>query len=225
MPLLYLSCAWVTGIFLGAEFNLPLIFILSGLIPLFLFFFTRRHRKAIILASVSLTVLFAASAYSHSSLQTITESNLRFYNDRGLTEIRGMIGRDPEVRDQTTHLHLRTREIKLDNGWQEITGTALLILPRYPNIYKYGDILHVTGDLKTPPQFDDFDYAGYLAHQGIYSTILYPKIEIKERGKGFKPLEWVYSVRGHVSQTLATVLPEPQASLAQGIILGIRSQK
>ncbi|GAI46240.1 unnamed protein product, partial [marine sediment metagenome] len=50
----------------------------------------------------------------------------------------------------------------------------------------------------------------------------YPEIEIVETGKGIKPLEWVYSLRNRLSQTLAEVLPEPQASLAQGIILGIR---
>ena len=52
--------------------------------------------------------------------------------------------------------------------------------------------------------------------------MLYPEIKVVGTGKGFKPLEWVYSLRNHLSQTLAEVLPEPQASLAQGIILGIR---
>ncbi|MBA7664831.1 ComE operon protein 3 [subsurface metagenome] len=52
--------------------------------------------------------------------------------------------------------------------------------------------------------------------------MLYPKIETLEKGKGFKPLVWVYSLRNRLSQTLAEVLPEPQASLAQGIILGKR---
>ncbi|MBA7484156.1 ComE operon protein 3 [subsurface metagenome] len=83
-------------------------------------------------------------------------------------------------------------------------------------------MLLVTGELETPPQLDDFDYKGYLAHQGIYSTMLYPKIEILDRGQGTAPLQWVYSLRNRLSQTLATILPEPQASLAQSIILGIR---
>ncbi|GAH71595.1 unnamed protein product, partial [marine sediment metagenome] len=113
------------------------------------------------------------------------------------------------------------RKVKLDKGWQEVSGTALLFVPRYPT-YNYGDRLMVTGELKTPPQLDDFDYKDYLFHQGIYSTMLYPEIEILETGKGSKPLEWVYSVRNRLSQTLAQVLPEPQASLAQGIILGNR---
>ncbi len=220
MPLIYLSCAWVAGIFLGSEFNLPFAFILVGLIPLPLLFFTRQYRK-IFLISFGLITLFSAAAYSHSSLYTVNESSLRFYNDGGISEIKGIVARDPEVRDKSTHLHLSATEIKLDNGWQAVKGTALLFVPRYPT-YEYGDVLLVTGKLETPTQFNDFDYKGYLAHQGIYTTMLYPRIELQERGKGFKPMEWVYSLRNHFAQTLSSVLPEPQASLAQGIILGIR---
>lgn len=219
MPLIYLSCAWVAGIFLGSNINLPLAFILTGLIPLPLLFFLRQHRKIITLTSLGLITLFAAAAYAYANLQIITENDLRFYNDHGIVEIRGTVNEDPDVRDKNTRLNLSTTKIKLDKGWQAIEGTALLFTTRYP-VYQYGDVLLVTGELETPPQLDDFDYKGYLAHQGIYSTMLYPGIEIQERGKGFKPLEWVYSIRNHFSQTLSKVLPEPQASLAQGIILG-----
>ncbi|MFQ6121753.1 MAG: ComEC/Rec2 family competence protein, partial [Dehalococcoidales bacterium] len=221
MPLIYLSCAWVAGIFLGAEFDLPLILILIGLIPLPLLFLFRQRRKIIILTSLSLITFFAATTYAYSSLHPVNESSLQFYNDRGIVEIKGMVARDPEVRAKTTHLHLSVTEIKLDKGWQEVSGTALLFVPRYPT-YKYGDVLQVDGKLETPSQFNDFDYEGYLAHQGIYSIMFYPKIELQERGKGFKPLEWVYSLRNHTARTLSAVVPEPQASLAQGILLGMR---
>ncbi len=224
MPLIYLSCAWVAGIFLGfvlAElgFNLPLTFIFIGLIPLPLLFF-RQHRKLIILASLCLIALFGGAFCFQSSQPPDDDSYLRFYNNETI-EIKGMVNTDPEVRDKTTHLRLSATEIKLDKGWQKVSGTALLFVPRYPT-YSYGDVLLVIGKLETPPQLDDFDYEGYLAHQGIYSTMLYPEIEILDRGKGFKPLEWVYSLRNRLSQSLAEVLPEPQASLAQGIVLGIR---
>ncbi|TET18292.1 MAG: DNA internalization-related competence protein ComEC/Rec2 [Dehalococcoidia bacterium] len=221
MPLIYLSGAWVAGIFLGAKFNLPLALILTGLIPLPLLVFFRQHRKIIILISLCLIVLFSGAFRFQSSQPTINENCLQFYNDQEIVEIKGMVNADPEVRDKTTHLHLSATEIKLDKEWQEASGTALLFVPRYPT-YEYGDVLLVTGRLETPPQLNDFDYKGYLAHQGIYSTMLYPKIEILEKGKGFKPLAWVYSVRNRLSQSLAEVLPEPQASLAQGITLGIR---
>jgi len=200
---------------------LPPALIITGLIPLPLLFTARQHRKTIILISLALTALFAAAIYSYSSLNTVDESRLRFYNDRGTVEIKGMVAGDPEVRDKSTHVNLSSSEIKLENRWQVVEGTARLFVPRY-SVYKYGDILLVNGELETPPQLDDFDYKNYLAHQGIHSTMLYPEIEIQERGKGFKPLGWIYSLRHGMADTMAKVLPEPHASLAQAIVLGIR---
>jgi competence protein ComEC len=219
--LIGLSCAWVVGIFLGSSFNLPLALSLTGFIPLILLFFVRQRRKPVILAGLSLFTLFAAAAYSYTSLHTFDDSRLHFYNDRGVVDIKGMVAGDPDVRDKNTRLNFAVSEIKLDRGWREVEGTVLLFVPRYP-AYKYGDVLQVRGELKTPPQLDDFDYRGYLAHQGIYATMLYPEIAVQGTGKGFKPLEWVYSLRSHLAQNLTRVLSEPQASLAQGILLGIR---
>ncbi len=221
MLLIYLSCAWLAGIFLGSNLNLPLALSLIGFIPLPLLFFIRQHRKSIIFVSLGLFALLGAAAYACSSLYTVDESSLHFYNDRGSVEIRGMVAGDPDARDKNTRLTLAATEIKLDKGWQGVEGTALVFVPRYPS-YEYGDVLLVAGELRTPPQLDDFDYRGYLAHQGIHTTMLYPEIEVVDTGRGFKPLAWVYSLRGRLSQSLTSVLPEPQASLAQGIVLGIR---
>jgi competence protein ComEC len=164
--------------------------------------------------------LFAAAAYSYASLNTDDENKLNHYNGKD-AEIKGFISRDPELRDKSAHLYLQASEIRLNEEWRPVEGKALLFVPRYTE-YRYGDVLHITGRLETPPQLDDFDYQGYLAHQGIYTVMSYPKIEITARGRGFKPLEWVYSLRDHLAQTLSVSLPEPQASIAQGIILGIR---
>ncbi|MFC2022449.1 hypothetical protein ACFLTR_04515, partial [Chloroflexota bacterium] len=62
MSLIYLSCAWVVGIFFGSiflesEFDLPLLFIFIGLIPLPLLFLARQHKKLIILTSFCLIIL------------------------------------------------------------------------------------------------------------------------------------------------------------------------
>ena len=222
MPLIYLSCAWVAGIYLGSKFAPSPAFIFIGLIPLPLLFFFSQYRKAIILTSVCLITLFGGALRFQASQPHQDESCLQFYNDNNqVVEIKGMVNADPEVRDKTTHLYLSASAIKLVQGWQVVSGDALLFVPHYPT-YHYGDVLQATGKLETPPQLDDFDYKGYLAQQGIYSTMSYPKIETLATGKGFKPLEWVYGLRERLFQTLAQVLPEPQAALAQGIILGIR---
>jgi competence protein ComEC len=219
VALIYISCAWVAGIYLGSKFALPLPLIFIGLIPLPLLFFGK-HRKAIILAAVCLIALFGGALLFPASQPCTDESCLQFYNGHEV-EIKGVINADPEVRDKTTHIRLSDIKIWRDEGWQEVSGDALLFAPRY-TAYHYGDVLRVKGRLETPPTLDDFDYEGYLERQGIYATMLYPEIKISEAGKGFKPLAWVYWLRNSLSQTLAQVLPEPQASLAQGIILGIR---
>jgi len=93
---------------------------------------------------------------------------------------------------------------------------------RYPT-YHYGDMLEVTGELEEPPQSDDFDYRPYLARQGIYSTIYYPQIELLEGGHGSQPLQSIYSFRRRMAEAMEGSLPEPQGSVAEALVLGIRS--
>ena len=221
MVLICLSFAWVAGIFLGSQFNVPWFYGLVGIAPLFLLFFFRSNRKIIILLSLSVIILPLAAASSYSSQNVFDETDLRFYNDRGLTELKGTVIEDPDARDNNTRLMLSVSEISLDGKWQEIDGKAMMYVPRYPG-YEYGDLLAVSGEPLTPPQLDDFDYRGYLAHRGIYTTVFYPDIEVIDTDQGNIFLSWIYSLRNNLSESLTEILPEPQSSLAQGIILGIR---
>jgi competence protein ComEC len=216
LALIYLSVAWVTGIYLGSRFAPHFAIIFSGLAPLILLFFFPEKRRAIILAAICLIAFFGGALGYQASLPPDDASHIKFYNCQEV-EIKGTVSADPEIRDKSTHLHLSASQL---NG-KEITGDVLLFVPRYPE-YNYGDMLRVRGKLETPQQLGDFDYKGYLENQAIYSTMLYPDIELLETGEGLAPLEWVYSLRNSLSRSLARVMPEPQASLAQGVVLGIR---
>ncbi|MBA7594376.1 ComE operon protein 3 [subsurface metagenome] len=220
MALIYLSGAWVAGIYLGSNFAPPLAIIFIGLIPLPLLFFFPQHRKAVVLLAICFVAFFGGALCYQASIPPQDESHLQYYNDQEV-EIEGMVSADPEVKDNSTHIRLSASQIKRGEEEREVSGDTLLFVPRYPK-YEYGDVLQVTGKLETPPQLGDFDYRGYLAHQGIYSTMLYPEIEVLATGQGFKPLEWVYSLRNSLSESIAQAMPEPQASLVQGILLGIR---
>jgi competence protein ComEC len=221
MTLIYLSAAWVTGIYLGSKIALPWGIIFTGLIPLCLIPFLVQYKKHLLIVGFCLFALLGGCIRFQSSLPIINEQHIQFYNEKGTVEIEGMVCTEPETRNTTSVLQLSANEIHFEGTKGGISGKALVRVPRY-NEYHYGDILKVTGDLETPPQFDDFDYRGYLARQGIYSVINYPAIETLETGKGFKPLAWIYSLRNRLSQSLSLALPEPQASLAQGILLGVR---
>jgi len=220
VALIYLSCTWVAGIFLGFTFSLPPALVAISFLPLPLLLL-KQYRKPVILTSLCLFAFFGVAFYSQSILPLTNEGHIKFYNDTEISTIKGMVSQDPDVRDKNTRLRLSNIEVERNEEGQTVKGDALIFTPRYPT-YNYGDILLIKGVLETPPRFEDFDYADYLANEGIYSTMLYPKIEVLDTGRGSKPLEWLYSFRNDLSHTLARALPEPQASLAQGIILGIR---
>ena len=222
MTIVYLSCAWVVGIFVGSRFSPPLASLFFGLLPLPLLFVLRQHKKSIILSSLCLTTLLSGAIYFQSSVPSVNEDYLQFYNNQGIVEVKGIVAQDPDVGDKSTRLYLSARGIKTPEEWRQVSGTALLTVPRYP-AYHYGDVLLVKGKMETPTRLDGFDYPSYLAHQEIYSIMHYPRVEVLETGQGAKPLAWIYSLRDRFSQTLARVLSEPQGSLAQGIILGIRT--
>jgi len=223
-PLIYLSCAWAAGVLAGTVLlskidDLPYLLALAGLTPL-PFLLLRRYRRIVILASLCLAAFFAAASYSFSS-QSVTENDLSSFNGT-VQEIKGTIYRDPEVTDKSTQLYFSATGISAGGPSRPVDGKTLLFVPRNAD-YQYGDVLKVTGELETPPQLDDFDYAGYLAHQGIGSIMYYPHIETQEGTTAFKPLAWVYDFRDSLAGVLARTLPEPQASLAQGLVLGIRT--
>jgi len=221
MWLLYVSCAWVVGIFLGSKLSLPLFAFAFGLIPFALIPLLHSSRKTLIVAGLCLFALIGGGFHFPSSLPPLDEHSLCFYNDKGTLEIEGMVAEEPDIRDRYCLLTFSAGEIIVNGEKEEVSGTALIRVPRYP-AYHYGDVLKITGKLETPLQFEDFDYKIYLARQGIYSVIYYPKVELLDQSEGSKPLQWIYSSRERLSASLARALPEPQGSLAQAILLGLR---
>jgi competence protein ComEC len=222
MWLLYVSCAWVAGVFLGSKVSPPLLALSLGLIPFALIPFLPGSKKTLIVAGLCLLALLGGGLRFSSSLPPVDEHSLCFYNDKGIMEIQGMVAEEPDIRDRLCLLTFTASEVTVNGEREEVSGTALIQAPRYPT-YRYGDVLKITGKLETPEPFDNFDYKSYLERQGIYSVIYYPGVEILDRGQGFKPWQWIYSLRERLSASLARALPEPQGSLAQGILLGLRS--
>ena len=221
MWLLYVSCAWVAGIFAGSKASLPPAAVSLGAIPFLLIPLLPRLRKGLMAAGLCLFAFVGGALYFPSSPPD--EHSLRFYNNETrIVEIQGMVKEAPDVRDRYSLLTVSARSISITGEEKEVSGDVLVRVARYPQ-YHYGDVLRVTGNLSDPPVFGDFDYKSYLEHQWIYSVSYYPAIEVLDEGRGFKPLEWLYSFRESLSGSLTRALPEPQGSLAQGILLGIRS--
>jgi competence protein ComEC len=219
--LLYVSCAWVAGIFLGSKIGLQWPALFTGLVPFAFIPFLPRCKKTLIVAGLCLLALFGGVIHCPSLFPPADEHSLRSYNDVGSVEIHGMVVEEPDIRDRHCLLTFSASEIVVNGETKEVSGTALIQVLRYPT-YRYGDMLNVTGEVETPSQSEDFDYRSYLAHQGVYSVIYYPSVEILDRGRGIPPMQWIYSLRERLSASLARALPEPQGALAQAVLLGLR---
>ena len=221
MILVGLSCAWLVGIFIGWYFNVPLFYSFIGIVPLLLLLFVKQYRKFLLILGLALIILPLVAGFAYGQLNEYDDTDLRFYNDRGQAQLRGVVSETPDVRDNNTRLKVDIEEINIDGEWVKVSGILLVYVPRYP-AYDYGDLISITGEPETPPQFGDFDYRGYLAGQGIYVTMFYPDIEVEKTSQGNPVISAIYSLRTSLAESIAEILPEPQASLAQGIILGIR---
>jgi competence protein ComEC len=221
MWLLYVSCAWVAGVFLGSRIGLPWLALFLGLVPFALIPFLPGRRKTLIVAGLCLLAILGGFIRYPSLLPLAGEHSLRFYNDGGTVNIQGMVAEEPDIRDRYCLLTFSASEVVVNDEDKDVWGTALIRVPRYPS-YHYGDVLNISGELETPSESGNFNYSAYLARQGIYSVVYYPAVEVLDHGRGVKPLQWIYSLRERLADSLVRALPEPQGSLAQGILLGLR---
>jgi competence protein ComEC len=99
-------------------------------------------------------------------------------------------------------------------------GSAALVvyasLPRYPALTT-GGRLQVAGLLRPPPSEGGF--ADYLRRNGISATLQARSMEL-----GAGPSDVLQGLRGRLDELLAKVLPEPQAGLASGLLVGLRER-
>ena len=92
--------------------------------------------------------------------------------------------------------------------------------PSRPAEFRYGDRVRVTGELAAPPEFATFNYADYLARQDVYSLIDRPRMTVLKKDQGNPIIAVIYAFRDRAYEVIQQILPEPQASLLSGILLG-----
>jgi competence protein ComEC len=223
--LIYLSLAWLMGIGAGYYCDLPPAVAAVCLLPLACLSLTRRHQRFnarnLILTACLLLIFTGAAVYSSASQIRPDSRDIGQFHGLSGTVISGEIREQPEYGGDYTRFRLDISQISIDGNLHDASGAALVYLPVWADC-RYGDRLTVTGTPDLPPQFDGFDYRGYLAEQGITAIIYYPETVITSRDNGNPALAAIFDLRAGLAANLARTLPEPEASLAQGIILGIR---
>ncbi len=183
-------------------------------------------------AAIAVVMLGLGAARWVWAQPAFDESFIATYNDAGEAAIEGIIIDEPDVRDTYVNLRIEVdslQPIDSENPIQ-VHGTVLAQVPRFPP-FNYGDRVRAFGVLESPPVFEDFSYADYLARQGVYSLLRRAAAEtitdtpitdpiLSLQLAIFKPL---FALKARALTAIAATFPEPQGSLLSGILLGVES--
>lgn len=142
--------------------------------------------------------------------------------DAGPVRLRGVARGDAEERERSQRLRVAVREVLTTAGPRPLTGT-LLVRTTLGRRYRDGDVVELTGHVSAPPVLSGFDYRAYLARQGIYAQMDYPRLRVVGRERAPWPQRWLHTARRTAAEALDGALPHPEAALARGLVLGDRA--
>ena len=159
------------------------------------------------------------------------DATLPSYADVRPQQVEGVVLSDVEGLGNFARFRLRAESIRVGEGdWMAGEGTLLvsaragseITQRRKAPYFRYGDRLLVEGHISEPPELEGFDYAGYLARQGIAEVLEARSVTLIGVGEGSAFYRALYGFRRKLAASIATVVPEPQAALGQATLLGLR---
>ncbi len=148
----------------------------------------------------------ASQEFGHSSLNSSVGEKV---------ELVGVVSKEPDVRDSSTHLYVRTE-----------TDTVLVTTERYTDI-NYGDEVRASGTLKEPKSFvselgREFNYPAYLLARGVEYQISFAEVDVLSQDNGNKFMSQLFVIKLALINGIESVLNEPQAGLSEGLLLGVK---
>ncbi|MCZ2126158.1 MAG: ComEC/Rec2 family competence protein [Anaerolineales bacterium] len=233
MILFWLSLSFIAGIIVGAAQPsvLEWTFIVVAAV-LFVLFSPRRFLDKII-AELSQSqppfsfnfliplFLFFGAFYYQARQPNIDAFHIAFYNDRSYDLlISGALAEPPDYRDSYTNLILDVEAIDSGDGDFPVSGQLLARVN--PNEkYEYGERVRLRGQLKTPPENEEFSYRDYLARQGIHSYMTSAEVTRLPGKSGTWYYQLIYAFKERLVAATYKIYPDPEASLLAGILFGV----
>lgn len=230
MKLVTLTAAWVAGLLLGLEFEADVLaLVLFSLAAITLAFLAKCKGLSLWVPFLMLVTLMGLLRVELSQDPFPLTSS----GGSGPVKIRGQVISDPQLSGQGVEFTISVDSVDWGEGWEEARD-RILVMTRPPRellqtreepYFRHGDQLELSGRLGVPPVLGNFDYGSYLANQGIHSIMTFPQeVLFIDEGRGNPALGRIYDLRRRLAKGIDRALPEPQASLAQALLLGIRGR-
>jgi competence protein ComEC len=225
MTLVYLAIGWLLGI-VAADLHplpLPLLQSAAALGALVAAGLARRPRLRL---AALLLCCAALGGWRYAANQpTASARSVRLLSGRGAATIVGAVQGDPKRTEEGQQVIVRVEAARLAGRSVPAQGLVLLTLPPYPQ-YHYGQRLLAMGELLEPraaARPGEFDYRAYLARKGIFAISREPLVRVQPGETGNPALRALLVFRDRCKTVLLRALPEPQASIAVGVLLGLQS--
>jgi competence protein ComEC len=150
------------------------------------------------------------------SLAALASSN----DATAVLDVSGIVAEEPRPRGERQQVVLENVTVSRPPAPPvSAAGRLLVRLPRAVAVAA-GDRIAFEGHLEPPRDFDGFAYREYLARQGIGATASPYAAEVTAGRSGPDPLS---ALRAVLLRGLVSVVPEPEAALGAGILLGVRA--
>lgn len=193
-----------------------LIFVLL-LTGILLLAWVKEHRVLYVVCAVALLGVVVGAGRVLLEPSSLPET----FASRVETEIilEGVVSREPDIRETTQRV---TIEVE-DNGER---AKVLAVAPLYPEI-AYGSRVMVRGTLAYPEPFETdtgrtFRYDRFLAKDGVFALVESASIDTVAPREGIASLimQTLLDGKHQFQEGLARAIPEPGASLANGLLTG-----
>ena len=140
----------------------------------------------------------------------------------GEVELAGTILDDPRPGAATQQVVLEELLARVNGRSQALRGRLLATVPRALPL-AVGARVVLVGVVEAPAAFDGFDYPAYLARQGIGGLVRTRDARVLDVPAGAGPAQVAAASRRWLLDGLHEMVPEPEAALGAGILLGVRS--
>ena len=228
--LVAVTVAWIAGIALRSVGPLPLVlpwvWLIAGVPALFFLFVLVQRRSlpegaggrfALILAILLLALAFGAAraAWADPATDPHAISNLPLNTP---LRLRGEVAAEPDIRGGYRYLLVDVSAASLDSGahWQPAVGRADVTVYGADDWFApdYGDTLSLSGTLTPMPPG---------APSGVLAEMHGAQASILARGGGNPLLATLFDLRLRLAEAIQRTLPEPEAALLIGILLGFKT--
>jgi competence protein ComEC len=147
--------------------------------------------------------------------------------DSNNVSIVGKIISEPISDGETQKFTFSTSNISVASSTQHVTGNVSVTTELFPR-YHYGDVVSIFGVLKKPEKVVEidgrvFDYPAYLLKDSVTHTISFGTVKSLDKNEGNRVVKFLYDIKENFVYSMQTVLPEPEAGLLAGIVLGTQT--